>query len=112
MEKMTDQLRDRDSFVLTEVLAAAATIALVSLALATALTGALQIFHIAQTVTRSRLLAASHLEQAAAGVAVQQLWDGDLRSTLSSTEVDGHVLWQAVVEGPGLAKPLRLVGGP
>lgn len=95
-----------------EVIAAAAIIALASLALGLALTSALQIFHASRAVTRGRLLAASHLEQAAAGTAEPYLWDGDLKSALTIQEGEGYVLWQAEVQGPGLVKPLRMVGGP
>ncbi len=95
-----------------EVLAAAAIIALAALALLAALTSALQIFQVSQAVTRGRLLAASHLEQAAAGTAGPYLWDGNLQSTLTILEQEGYILWQAEVQGPDLLIPLRLVGGP
>ena len=95
-----------------EVLAAAAIIALAAVALLAALASALQIFQTSRAVTRGRLLAASHLEQAAAGTAGPYLWDGKLQSTLTILEQEGYILWQAEVQGPDLPKPLRLVGGP
>ena len=95
-----------------EVIAAGAIIALAALALGLALTSALQIFQASRAVTRGRLLAASHLEQAAAGIAEPYLWDGNLQSTLTVLEQEGYVLWQAEVQGPGLTMSLRMVGGP
>jgi type II secretory pathway pseudopilin PulG len=100
------------AFILSEVIMAAAVIALAALALGAALTGALQIFRVSQAVTRGRLLAASHLEQAVAGVAERYLWEGDFQSVLTVLEEDGYTLWQVEVSGPGLAEPLRMVGGP
>lgn len=105
-------MRGLRGFILMEVIMAAAVIALAALVLGAALAGAMQIFRASQAVTRGRLLAASHLEQAAAGVAEPFLWEGELQSTLTVLEGEGYILWQAEVSGPGLAKPLRLVGGP
>lgn len=95
-----------------EVIAAAAIIALAALALSAALICALQIFQVSRAVTLARLLAASHLELAAAGVAPAQIREGNLQSFLTALEQDGYVLWQAEVVGADLPKPLRMVGGP
>lgn len=108
---MANNLSQR-GYLLLEVAAAAAIIALVSLAVGVAMSSALQIFHSAQAVTRGRLLAASHLEQAAAGIGETNLWDGSLHSTLTTLTGEGYILWQVEVRGPGLLQPLRMVGGP
>lgn len=102
----------KKGYILLEVQAAAALIALIALALTAAILSAGQIFQTAQGVTRGRLLAASHLEQAAAGKAETFLREGDFESTLTTIAGDGYSLWQAEVSGPGLKKPLRMVGGP
>lgn len=95
-----------------EVIAAAAIIAMAALALSAALASALQIFKVSRTVTRARLLAAGHLEQAAAGVAPHEIREGNLLSVLTVLEQEGCILWQAEVSGADLPKPLRMVGGP
>lgn len=95
-----------------EVIAAAAIIAMAALALSAALTSALQIFRVSRAVTRARLLAACHLEQAAAGVAPPEIREGNLLSVLTVLEQEGCILWQAEVVGADLPKPLRMVGGP
>lgn len=102
----------RRGYVLLEVMAAAAVIALVATALFAAMAGALQIFGAARAVSRGRLLAAAHIELAAAGLAGPSLTEGGLTSVLTVLTAEGCTLWQAEVQGPGLAQPLRLVGGP
>lgn len=102
----------KKGYILLEVQAAAALIALTALALTAALLGAVRVFQTAEAVTRGRLLAASHLEKAAAGQVGTVLREGELESTLTPLAGDGYCLWQAEVIGPGLNKPLRMVGGP
>ena len=99
-------------YFLMEVIAAAAIIALAALALSAALASALRIFQVSRAVTQARLLAACHLEQAAAGVAPPQIREGKLLSVLTVLEHEGCALWQAEVAGEDLPKPLRMVGGP
>ena len=102
----------RKGFILVEVVTAAAIIVLAAFALTAALAGASNIFHAARAITKGRLLAVSHLEQAAAGVVQSCLREGNLRSTLTLLEVDGLILWQVEVRGPGLTETLVMVGGP
>jgi len=99
-------------YILLEVTAAAAITAIAALSLSAALITAAHISAAAQAVTRGRLLAHSHLEQAAAGVAPTCLSDGPLSSTLTIHDVDGTLLWQVEVRGPNLHKPLKIIGGP
>lgn len=95
-----------------EVLTAAAIIAVTALALSGALVTVSAITQASRAVTRGRLLAQSHLEQAAAGTAPQVLVDGDLVSILTPLDCDGIILWQAEVNGSYLHKSLKVVGRP
>jgi len=99
-------------YILLEVVAAAAIIAIVALSLSAALIAASHISASARAVTRGRLLAQTHLEQGAAGVAPTHLYADELTSTMTVLELDGVILWQVVVQGPNLHKPLKVVGGP
>ena len=99
-------------YILLEVTAAAAIIALSALSLSAALITTTQISATSRAVTQGRLLAQSHLQQAAAGVAPPHLYGNGLTSTLTIIEQDGNILWQVEIQGEHLIKPLRVVGGP
>lgn len=99
-------------YILVEVTAAAAVVAIAALALSAALITATQISLASRAVTHGRLLAKSHLEMAAAGDAPAQLHHRGLTSTLTTLEQDGHTLWRVEVHGPHLHKSLTVVGGP
>lgn len=105
-------LKQINAFILLEVAAAAAIIAIAALALSAALITSTQISLAARSVTHGRLLAQSHLEMAAAGVAPTYLHNDNLSSTLTVLEKEGQILWQVEVHGPHLHKPLTVVGGP
>lgn len=100
------------AYILLEVAAAVALIAIVALALSAALISATHISVTSQAVTHGRLLAQCHLEMAAAGVAPAHLYNYNLTSTLTTLEQEGQILWQVEVHGPNLHKPLTVVGGP
>ncbi len=100
------------AYILMEVVAATAIIAIAALALSAALITATHISVTSRAITHGRLLAQSHLEMAAAGVAPTHLHDHNLISTLTTLEQDGRILWQVEVTGPNLHKPLMVVGGP
>lgn len=108
MAMITVKIRKR-GFILLEVIAAAAIIAVAALSLSAALITASQITAAAKAVTRGRLLAQSHLEMARAGVAPEILEESDLISTLIL--VEDH-LFHIEVQGTNLQKPLTMVGGP
>lgn len=100
------------AYILLEVAAAAAIIAIAALALSAALITSTQISLAARAVTQGRLLAQSHLEMAAAGVAPTYLYNDNLTSTLTIIDYQGQILWQVEVQGPHLHKPLTVVSGP
>lgn len=99
-------------YMLLEVLAATAILAITALSISAALITATSVAGTARAITRGRLLAQSHLEQAAGGNAPLRLDWGNLSSTLKCLEQDGCVLWEVVVQGPDLPCPLKVVGGP
>lgn len=105
-------IRGTRAYILMEVAAAAAIIAMAVLALSAALITATHISLASRAVTHGRLLAKSHLEMAAAGVAPARLHDYNLTSTLTTQAQDGQILWRVEVHGPNLHKPLTVVGGP
>lgn len=99
-------------YILLEVVAASAILVIVALSLSCALISATAITEAARAVTRGRLLARSHLEQAAAGNVPETITDGDLVSVLTVLDWDGTILWQVEVSGGNLHRPLKVVGGP
>ena len=109
---MAAESRLSAGYILLEVMAASAIIALVALALSASLIAATHISDAARAVTRGRFLAQSHLEMAFAGVAPDYLHDGPLVSTLTQIDIEGTVLWQVEIQGPNLHKPLSMIGGP
>jgi len=104
--------RSGAGFVLLEVVAAASIITLLALSLSVGLIAAMEMNAVARAVTQGRLMAQSHLAQAAAGVAPPQWEEDGLVSTLQPIEQGGLTLWQVEVQGDKLPQPLRMVGGP
>lgn len=95
-----------------EALVAGALLLLVSAALAAVLVTTSQISAAAQAVTKARLLAQSHLEQARVSGETGTIHQDSLTSTAVITEYDGREYWQIEVSGPNLPRPIRLVAAP
>jgi hypothetical protein len=98
--------------LLMEALVAGALLLLVSAALAAVLIATSQISVAAQSVTKARLLAQSHLAQVRVSGEASSIHQDLLTSIATIVEHEGRHYWQIEVAGPNLPRPLRLVAAP